>query len=337
MPTVTRKHVADHAGVSEATVSYVVNNGPRPVAADTRARVLKAIQELGYHPSDVARSLRMQRTSTVGLIVPDTANPFYGEIARAIEDVCHAHGYTAILCNSSLEPERETEYVNVLLSRRVMGAVIIPTQVSAVTRLMESDIATVVLETVIDGAYCLVADDFVGGQIVTDHLIQLGHRRIGFVTQDIPEGSLDNQQRLEGYKATLAQAGLPVEENLITVTSPNPASGEVAAFRLLDQPERPTAIIAHNDVIALGVLSAIRKRRLRVPDDISVTGFDDITPAAYYSPPLTTVAYHKRSVGQQAARLLIGLMQGAITQPPHTTTLELNLIARESTAPPNNR
>src|SRR4051812_13612579 len=125
--SVTRKQVADRAAVSEATVSYVVNNGPRPVAAATRARVLKAIQELGYHPSDVARSLRMQRTSTIGLVVPDTANPFYGEIARIIENVGYANGYTVIFCNSNLDTAREAGYINLLRTKRVEGVVIIPT------------------------------------------------------------------------------------------------------------------------------------------------------------------------------------------------------------------
>src|SRR4051794_19856143 len=125
---VTRKQVANLAQVSEATVSYVVNNGPRPVAAETRIRVLQAIETLGYHPSDVARSLRLQRTSTIGLVVPDTANPFYGEIARVIENIGYANGYTVILCNSHLNPEREEGYVTLLRSRRVEGVIIIPTR-----------------------------------------------------------------------------------------------------------------------------------------------------------------------------------------------------------------
>lgn len=115
---VTRKHVTEYASVSEATVSYVINNGPRPVAPETRACVLDAIHELGYHPSDIARSLAKQRTRTIGLILPDTANPFFGEVAGVIEDLCYACGYTVLLCNSSLDQERETHYVSTLRSRR---------------------------------------------------------------------------------------------------------------------------------------------------------------------------------------------------------------------------
>jgi LacI family transcriptional regulator len=131
---VTRKQVAEHAGVSEATISYVVNDGPRPVAPATRQRVLEAIRELGYHPSDVARSLRRQRTSTIGLILPDTANPFYGELARIIENFSYAEGYTVILCNSNLDGERERDYIDMLRARRVEGIVIIPTSAEAVAR-----------------------------------------------------------------------------------------------------------------------------------------------------------------------------------------------------------
>src|SRR5258708_39008289 len=161
--SVTRKQVADRAEVSEGTVSYVVNKGARPVAPATRERVLKAIQELGYHPSGVARSLRMQRTSTIGLIVPDTANAFYGEIARTIENTGNASGYTVILCNSHLDYAREAGYINMMSTNRVDGVVIIPTSAAAVTQLQQMNIPAVVLEFEIAGAYCLVVDDFRGG------------------------------------------------------------------------------------------------------------------------------------------------------------------------------
>ncbi len=331
---VTRKQVADRAAVSEATVSYVVNNGPRPVAPATRARVLQAIHELGYHPSDVARSLRMQRTSTIGLVVPDTANPFYGEIARIIEDVGYAHGYTAILCNSNLDTAREARYLDLLRTRRVEGVVIIPTSAEAVAPLLETGIHTVVLEYVIAGAYCLVADDFQGGWMVAQHLVELGHRRIACITRAGDRSS--SQQRVEGFRAALVSAGLPADRSLIVEAESEIAAGEAAAFSLLDLPKPPTAIFAHNDTMALGVLSAIRRRGFCVPRDVSVVGFDDIVQAAYVNPPLTTVAYPKRAIGEQAARLLIDLMQGKAVR-EHTAVLGVDLIERDSCAPPHER
>jgi LacI family transcriptional regulator len=332
--SVTRKQVADRAAVSEATVSYVVNNGPRPVAPATRARVLKAIQELGYHPSDVARSLRMQRTSTIGLVVPDTANPFYGEIARIIENVGYANGYTVILCNSNLDTAREARYINLLRTKRVEGVVIIPTSADAVNQLLQANIRTVVLEYEIDGAYCLVADDFQGGWMVAQHLLELGHSRIGCITRLDDKSS--SQKRVDGYRAALLTAGVLVDERLIVEAESEIAAGELAALSLLDQQVPPTAIFAHNDTMALGVLSAIRKRGLCAPGDVSVVGFDDIVQAAYVNPPLTTVAYPKRPIGEQAAHLLMDLMRGKDIE-PHTAVLGVELIRRESSAPPRER
>src|SRR5205814_162925 len=208
-----------------------------PVAPTTRARVLKAIQELGYHPSDVARSLRMQRTSTIGLVVPDTANPFYGEIARIIENVGYANGYTVIFCNSNLDKAREAGYINLLRTKRVEGVVIIPTSANAVVRLRDANIHTVILEYEIEGAYCLVADDFQGGWLVARHLLELGHHRVGCITRAGDKTS--SQKRVEGYRAALLAAGTPLDECLVVEAESEIAAGEAAAFALLDQPDPP--------------------------------------------------------------------------------------------------
>src|SRR5262249_47632181 len=256
--SVTRKQVAQYAGVSEATVSYVVNNGPRPVARATRQRVQEAIKTLGYHPDDVARSLRMQRTSTIGLIVPDTANPFYGEIARIIESAGYENGYTVLLCNSNSDPAREANYIDTLRSKRVAGVVIIPTETGAVTHLMDVGIPTVVLEYEIHGAHCLVADDFRSGEAVTHHLIELGHREIAIIVQ--AGDTSTSRQRVEGYKQAVSEAGrnvnpafvlaMPHSPNGLNGTRPGAISdtecGRQAALELLRSSCRPTAIIAHN-------------------------------------------------------------------------------------------
>jgi len=332
---VTRKQVAELASVSEATVSYVINNGPRPVAAETRERVLKAIRELGYSPSDVARSLRTQRTSTVGLILPDTVNPFYGEVAQVIENICYERGYTLFLCNSSMSEAREQDYVNVLRSRRVEGVILIPTSADtrAASQLREAGICTVVLEYEIDGAHCIIVDEFRGGLLLTQHLLGLGHRRIGCIV--LAEDTSSSKARFDGYCAGLQQAGAALDESLVVRTRPEIAASEAAAFALLDLPNPPTAIFVHNDTLALGVLSAVRKRGLSVPRDISVAGYDDIVESAFFNPPLTTIAYPKRQIGEEAVALLFNLIQnqdGAGS--PFTRMLPVTLIERESTAPP---
>jgi LacI family transcriptional regulator, galactose operon repressor len=327
---VTRKQVALHAGVSEATVSYVVNNGPRPVAAETRSRVVAAIQELDYHPSDIARSLRLQRTSTVGLILPDTANPFYGEIARIIENACYTEGYTVILCNSNFDPAREREYISIMRARRVEGLVIIPTSADGLELVQDANLCAVVLEYEVEGAYCLVADDLQGGRTATEHLLQLGHRRIGCIIRAGDTSSSRN--RVLGYREALTAAQTALDESLIVETGTSISAGEAAAFHLLNHSEPPTAIFAHSDVIALGVISAIRKGGLCTPEDISVVGYDDIDEAAYFYPPLTTVVYPKQKMGENAARILIDLIQGTRPPEPQTILLETRLVERASTA-----
>jgi LacI family transcriptional regulator len=332
---VTRKQVAEHASVSEATVSYVINNGPRPVAAETRARVLQAIRELGYHPSDIARSLAKQRTTTIGLILPDTANPFYGEVARVIENLCYARGYTVLLCNSSMDQSRETHYANILHAKRVAGVIILPTHpnTSAIQALQQANIRTIVVDAEIPSATCVVADDFQGGYLLTRHLIQLGHERIASITYtgDVVGYSM----RFEGYKAALTEAGLPLDERLIVEAEPEVAAGEAAGLELLRRANRPTAIFAHNDRVALGVLSAARKAGLRTPHDVSVVGFDNLIESAFFSPPLTTINSPKQQMGETAVRLLFEFIE---TQQevhiPQTLTLDVTLIVRESTAPP---
>ncbi|HVU10704.1 MAG TPA: LacI family DNA-binding transcriptional regulator [Phototrophicaceae bacterium] len=333
--SVNRKQVAAYAAVSEATVSYVINNGPRPVAPETRERVLRAIRELGYSPSTVARNLRAQRTTTMGLLLPDIINPFYAEVAQVIENTCFAHGYTTILCNSSQSQQHEQDYVNMLRAQRAAGVILIPigANTHAVRQLREANIPTVVLEYEFDNAFCLVIDELRGGLLLTQHLLQLGHRRIGCIASI--EDSSSSKVRFEGYIKALNQAEVVPDESLIVHTHQEIAASEAATFTLLDLPEPPTAIFVHNDRLALGALSAIRKRGLRVPEDISVVGYDNVVEAAFFHPPLTTIDYPKHQIGEEAVRLLFDLIgQPDPALKPVTKMLPVELIVRESTAPP---
>jgi LacI family transcriptional regulator len=336
--SVNRKQVAAYAFVSEATVSYVINNGPRPVAPETRERVLNAIRELGYSPSSVARNLRTQRTTTIGLLIPDIMNPFYAEVAQVIENTCFTRGYTTVLCNSSRSQQHEEDYVKVLRSQRAEGVILIPTGASthAVEQLRDAHIVTVVLEYEFDNTFCLVIDEFRGGFLLTQHLLELGHERIGCI---ISVGdSSSSKARFDGYQKALAEAGISLNESLIVHTGPEIGSSEAATFTLLEQPHPPSAIIVHNDTLALGALSAIRKHGLRVPEDISVVGYDNIVEAAFFHPPLTTIDYPKRQMGEEAVSLLFDLIrQQDQTLTPFTKMLPVKLIRRESTAPPRQR
>jgi LacI family transcriptional regulator, galactose operon repressor len=331
---VTRDDVAERAGVTPSTVSYVINNGPRPVSAAARERVLKAIADLGYQPSDVARSLRSRRSMTLGLVIPNTANPFYAEVARAVEEIGFERGYTVFLCHSSHLPEREQRYAEMLRAKHVDGAIFHPTtaDLRPLTFLSQAGIQVVVLERSVPGYHCFVADERHGGYLATRHLLDLGHRRIGCVVRT---GDLTSSTaRVEGYRAALAEVGLPLDERLIVESDFGYAAGAAAARRLLALAPRPTALVTHNDIIAIGAIKAASDSGLRVPEDLSLAGYDDIAQASYSVPALTTIDYPKHRMGRAAAQLLLDLLAGRETLPPATIVLPVRLVVRGSTAPP---
>jgi LacI family transcriptional regulator len=331
---VTRDDVAARAGVTPSTVSYVINNGPRPVSTAARVSVRNSITELGYHTSDLERSLSTQRSKKLGLVIPNTANPFYAEVARAVEVVGFERGYTVFLCHSSHLPEREQRYAQMLRAKHVDGAIFHPTtaDLGPLAFLSQAGIQVVVLERSVPGYYCFVADERNGGYLATRHLLELGHRRIGCVVRT---GDLTSSAtRVEGYRAALAEVGLPLAERLITESDFGYAAGAAASRRLLEQADRPTALVTHNDIIAIGAIKAAAQAGLRVPDDISLVGYDDIAQAAYAVPELTTIAYPKHRIGRAAAELLLRLLAGEETIPPATIMLPEHLVVRASTAPP---
>ncbi len=331
---VTRNDVAARAGVPPSTVSYVINNGPRPVSTSARERVLKAISELGYHPSDVARSLRTRRTLTIGLVIPDAANPFYGELARAVEEVSFQNGYTVILGHSSHLLEREMRYAQVLRSKQVDGAIFHPStsDLTPIHFLKQAGVQVVVLEHRVRGYPCIVADDERGGYLATRHLVELGHRRIGCIVR--AGDPTTSAVRVDGYRAALQEAGIPRDERLIVASEFGYQSGEEAAQQLLKLRRRPTAVVAHNDIIAIGAMKAFSEVGLEVPADISIVGFDDIALASYVRPPLTTVSNPKHQMGQVAAEVLLRLLSHEAVGSPEVTALPVHLVVRGSTAPP---
>ena len=330
---VTRNDVARRAGVAPSTVSYVINNGPRPVSLEARERVLKAIDDLGYHPSDVARSLRTRRTLTIGLVIPDITNPFYGEMVQAVEEVSLQHGYTVILGHSSHLPERELRYAQVLRSKQVDGVIFLPVtpDLEPVEALTRAGIEVVVLERDVPGYACIVADEHNGGGLATRHLLDLGHRKIGCIV--LAGDSTSSAARAEGYRSALQQAGLSPKEGWIVESEYGYVAGETAAHELLKLPERPTAVVAHNDLIAIGAMKAFKEAGLRVPENISVVGFDDIAAASYVQPSLTTIAYPKRQMGRAGIETLLGLLRSEEEMPAGTLKLPVELIVRASTGP----
>ena len=331
---VTRNDVAARAGVPPSTVSYVINNGPRPVSPSARERVLKAISELGYHPSDVARSLRTRRTLTIGLVIPDAANPYYGELARAVEEVSFKNGYTVILGHSSHLLERELRYAQVLRSKQVDGAIFHPStsDLEPIHSLGQAGIQVVVLERLVPGYPCIVADDERGGYLATRHLLDLGHRRIGCIVR--AGDPTTSSARVDGYRTALAEKGLKLDERFIVASEFEYAAGEKAARQLLRLHGRPTAVVAHNDIMAIGAMKAFGDSGLRIPEDVSIVGFDDIALASYAHPPLTTVSNPKDQMGRAAAELLLRLLSHEMVDWSNPSPLPVHLVVRGSTAPP---
>lgn len=331
---VTHKDVAERAGVSVATVSYVLNNGPRPVSVETRARVEEAITELGYYPNELARSLRLQQSSTIGLILPNVMNPVFAEIAHELESVCTQEGFLVLLCNSDRQHEREERFIQMLRAKQVDGVVITPQSepLALIKPLLQAHIPVVVLEHDLPGVHCIAMDELQGGRIATQYLLGLGHRRIALIKRTAT--SALSRQRSVGYQQALAAVGIPYDPQLVLECAAGQTAGAQAMQQLLALREPPTAVFTHNDVLTMGALHAIHSAGLAVPGDISVVGYDDITAAAYLSPPLTTVRSPKAEMGLLAGRTILQLVRQKESLPPQTTTLPVELVARSSTAPP---
>ncbi|MFN8439302.1 MAG: LacI family DNA-binding transcriptional regulator [Caldilineaceae bacterium] len=331
---VTHKDVAERAGVSVATVSYVLNHGPRPVSQDTRARVEAAISELGYYPNEMARGLRLQQSSTIGLIIPNIINPVFAEIAHELEIACQKEGFLLLLCNSERRHEREQQLVQLLRAKQVDGVVIIPhcEPLALIEPLLQAQIPVIVLEHDLPGVHCIASDELQGGFIATQHLIDLGHQRIALIRRQ-PTSALSSK-RYDGYRDALDAAGIPFDPALLVECSTtSQAAGATAMQQLLALEKPPTAVFTHNDILAMGALHAIHRAGLKVPNDLSVVGYDDIASAAYFSPPLTTVQSSRAEIGALAGRTILQLVQSKGELPARTITFPVDLVVRSSTGP----
>lgn len=332
---VTRNDVAKEAGVSPATVSYVVNNGPRPVALETKQRILDAIERLGYHPNAVARSLRLQRTSILGLILPDTQNPYFAEVIRGVEKVTFERGFSLLLCHSDYTLEREIHYTSVLQAERTAGVLWFPATGDSIPAQMlnEYGIPFVILDRIV-GDFdfpAVITNNYHGGYLAAQHLIQLGHRRIGCIAR--PIDLYHSQERVRGFRAALSDYGVSIEEHYIVRGGFQISDGRSAAHQLFNLAPPPSAIFTYNDFMAIGALRAAWDRQLGIPQDISIVGFDDIPQASYTYPALTTVRQPKFEMGHLGAELLLSIITDDETFLKPPAPLEVELVVRESTGP----
>lgn len=329
--------VARLAGVSVATVSYVLN-GTRPVSPERRQRVLEAIEALGYRPNRVARSLRARRTNTIGLIVSNIVSPFYTEIARAVEDVARRHGYSVILCNSDDDPAKEREYVDLLLGRQVDGLLVAPApnDQAALAEVVDTGAPLVLVNrrpAGVDAPSVTMASGPATHELVR-HLIEHGHRRIGVIS-GVP-GSPSSQDRLEAYAHALREAGIEPDPRLVRHGHAQYEGGMAAARELLQEPDPPTAICSLGTSMTLGALVAIRQMGLRVPEDVALVGYTDTPWYQVTDPPLTAVAQPVRRLGELAIDLLLRSIGGEVPEPRHIA-LPCEVVVRRSCGCPLRR
>ena len=322
--------VARLAGVSTATVSRALN-GTGQIATATRAAIDDAVAQLGYHPNTAARSLVTRSTQTIALLLPDITNPFYAALVSGIQERALEAGHTMLLCTTEGDPEREEQYLSLLRAKQVDGVLVdgLVLPPDRITRFVRDGLPIVCLDRDIDSTLVplVQVDNRLGARLATEHLLSLGHVRIAHVA-GVPELGI-SEERIEGYRDAHRRAGVPLDAELLAVGSFTEEGGYEAARSLLATHEF-TAVFAANDLSALGVLSALAGAGRRVPDDVSVVGFDDLRLSRYMTPPLTTVHQPAGEIARHATELLLQLASGrTIERMLHL--LEPELVVRGST------
>jgi LacI family transcriptional regulator len=307
---VTIKDVAEKAGVSKATVSRVLNNDSL-VKEDTREKILQVINELGYQPNDLARGLALKRTGTIGLIVPDITNPLYPDIAKGVEDVANTRSFGVFLSNTDGNKEKEIEYIKTLIKKRVDGLILASTLLSneEINNLLYTHIPFVVIGTPFWNlkANIVTPDHFQGGYEATKHLIDIGYRQIAHLTTNLNQ--LDAQEKLAGYKKALKDAGISFNQNYVIESKSDGENGYLSTKKLLSQKQRPQAIFATSDLLAIGALEAAFSLEMEVPGDLGLIGYGDINIASLMFPKLTTIAVQPHKMGLIGARVLFDFIE----------------------------
>ncbi|WP_440119925.1 LacI family DNA-binding transcriptional regulator [Paenibacillus sp. QZ-Y1] len=334
---ITIYDIAKKANVSAMTVSKVINHTGR-ISPATRERVQQVIEELGYIPNSNARSLVLQRTQMLSLLITDITNPFYTTLARGAEDAANLRGYRLLFANSDEDYNKEKDYVDTILSTRVDGVLFAPAgdrSIPHLNQLHGRNIPFVILDRTVPGitSDVIAGDSREGALQLIRYLTDLGHRRIALVngSSEVSTARL----REEGYIQGLQEAGLPVDSALILRTGYRDFSDEEGIDRLLAQQNKPTAIFAANNMLAIGVIRLLRKRGLCVPDDISVVCFDDLDLASAFDPFLTVAAQPAYDFGAIGMQMLIDRIEGKAPPEPQTVIMPSELRIRASASAPS--
>lgn len=310
---VTVYDVAKATGLSIASVSRALNGQPG-VSRSTADRIVRIAGELGYQPNDVARSLVAKSTQTIALLLPDITNPFFPELVKGVQAVADAHGHVLLLVDGAGDRQRVTSSMSVLRRKQVDGVVVVAGSLDGEADEVFLGTPTVFLDRTANGPGASVAVDHEGGAYAaTRHLIELGHRRIAHIAG--PAELTVSQRRREGWRRACVEAGLPVDEELVAGGEFLEDGGHRAGAELLDSGAEFSAVFAANDLSAIGFLALCAERSIRVPDEISLIGFDGIHLSRYTTPALTTIAQPIAELGRRAGGLLLDLIRGELDEP----------------------
>ena len=336
MQQISIKDIARAARVSHPTVSRALRHSPL-VKGETAERIRQIATGMGYRPSAIARSLATKETKTIGVVVTTIADPFIADVVSGIEETANDHGYLVFLANSNANPDREIQVVHSFHERRVDGILVTASRVGAlyVPVLSRLRVPIVLInnqhpDEPDEFVYSVMINNIKAGNQVMQHLIGLGHRRIAYIGDRT--GFQSDNERLAGYRHALEFASYPFLPELVVHGDGKPEGGQQAMEKLIALPAPPTAVFCYNDMTALGALRAIYSHGLKVPDDISLVGFDDLAIASYTSPMLTTVRQPKQQMGRMAMETLLKMISGVDAKT--NIKVEGELIIRESTAPP---
>ena len=291
------------------------------------------MQVLGFQPNVLARSLRRGKSHTIGVILPDNANPYFAEVVRGIENTSFSLGYSVMLCNSDNDLEKEHLYTNVLIEKQVDGIIFVAAGLSEenINNLQKRGVPSVLVDRQVQGVQIdsVFADNQAGGFLAVNHLVGLGHTAIACITG--PRGVRSSSERIAGYRQALEAAGIHPDPGWVVEGDFQVQSGYAGAERLLKIDNTPSAIFACNDLMAIGAYRYAHEKQLRIPQDLSIIGFDDIRLAEFTNPPLTTIRQSKTKMGAQAAELLLGRIANG-SQSFRQEIIPVQLVERASTA-----
>ncbi|WP_100331169.1 LacI family DNA-binding transcriptional regulator [Bacillus xiapuensis] len=326
---VTIYDVAKEAKVSIATVSKVINNTGR-ISESTRERVCEVMERLNYQPNIIASALMGKQTKTIGLLIPDLANPFFSELARSIEDRGHESGYDLVICSTDYQPEKENKYLTLLKQKRVDGFILASgfENLDKVEELVKEEIpvAVVARDFPMFPINAVALDDFLGGYQAASYLIKNGHRNIAVIGRDL----WSNRERIRGFKQAMEENGLKHRSDFEFVQDIHHVdAAKRVTMKYLNSDDRPTAIFACNDLLAIGAIQAAKAWGLKVPDQLSIIGFDNTIIATVVEPPLTTIAQPIQNMGKEVMDLMVAMITGRQKEQKRVTLLP-ELVERQS-------